>query len=157
LDARDRLVMADHGNRRIARVDESNFTKTTLTERYDGKRLNSPNDLVYRSNGDLYFTDPPYGLDGTDKSPAKELPFNGVYRLTPADERTLYIAVSDPAHAVWMAYDVAADGTLARGRVFFDATPLVRKGLKGLPDGMKVDRQGNLFPTGPGGVLVFTP
>jgi gluconolactonase len=177
LDVRDRLVMADHGNRRIARVDESNFTKTTLTERYDGKRLNSPNDLVYRSNGDLYFTDPPYGLDGNNKSPAKELPFNGVYRLTPAgeltlltkeltfpngiafspDERTLYVAVSDPEHPVWMAYDVAADGTLARGRVFFDATPLVRKGLKGLPDGMKVDRQGNLFATGPGGVLVFTP
>jgi gluconolactonase len=176
-DAQDRLVMADHGNRRIARIDDSNFTKTTLAERYDGKRLNSPNDLVYRSNGDLYFTDPPYGLDGNDKSPAKELPFNGVYRLTPAgeltlltkeltfpngiafspDERTLYIAVSDPAHAVWMAYDVAVDGTLARGRVFFDATPLVRKGLKGLPDGMKVDRRGNLFATGPGGVLVFTP
>src|SRR6202022_3745352 len=89
LDARDRLVMADHGNRRIARVDESNFTKTTLTERYDGKRLNSPNDLVYRSNGDLYFTDPPYGLDGNDKSPAKELPFNGGYRLTPAGELQL--------------------------------------------------------------------
>jgi gluconolactonase len=177
LDAHDTLVIADHGNRRVARLDESNYTKTTLADRYEGKRLNSPNDLVYRSNGDLYFTDPPYGLDGLNDNPAKELAFSGVYRRTPAgeltlltqelrfpngialspDERTLYVANSDPDHPVWMAYDVREDGTVAGGRVLFDATPLVRRGLKGLPDGLKVDRQGNLFATGPGGVLVITP
>ena len=177
LDARQRLVMADHGNRQIARVDDSTYTKTTLVDRHAGRRLNSPNDLAYRSNGDLYFTDPPYGLRGLDADPAKELAFNGVYRLTPSgeltlltrelsypngiafspDERTLYVANSDPRRPVWMAYDVEPGGTLARGRVLFDATPLVRQGRPGLPDGMKVDRQGNLFATGPGGVLVITP
>jgi gluconolactonase len=176
IDALDALVMADHGNRQIARVVDSNATKVTLADRYEGKRLNSPNDLVYRSNGDLYFTDPPYGLEGNNRSPLKELPFNGVYRLTPTakltlltreltfpngialspDERTLYVAVSDPNRPVWMAYDLAEDGTLARGRVLFDATALAKRGLPGLPDGMKVDRQGNLFATGPGGVLVIT-
>jgi gluconolactonase len=177
LDAQGRLVMADHGNRQVARVDDSLFTKTTLADRYEGKRFNSPNDLVYRSNGDLFFTDPPYGLRGLNDDPAKELPFNGVYRLTPSgeltlltreltfpngialspDERTLYVANSDPERAIWMAFDLAADGTLSRGRVLFDATPLAKRGLKGLPDGMKVDRHGNLFATGPGGVLVITP
>lgn len=182
LDARGALVIADHGNRQIARLDDSLYTKTPLAQRYEGKRLNSPNDLVYRSNGDLYFTDPPYGLRAQNADSAKELAFNGVYRRSAAgeltlltreltfpngvalspDERTLYVANSDPARAVWMAYDLAPDGTLARGgnargRVLFDATPLVRRGLKGLPDGLKVDRQGNLFATGPGGVLVLTP
>jgi gluconolactonase len=176
-DASDRLVMADHGNRRIARLDESNFTKTTLADRYEGKRLNSPNDLVYSSRGDLYFTDPPYGLKGQHDDPAKELAFSGVYRLSPSgeltllerelrfpngialspDERTLYVANSDAERAIWMAYDVADDGSVANGRVLFDATPLVREGRKGLPDGLAVDADGNLFATGPGGVLVLTP
>jgi gluconolactonase len=176
-DSSDRLVMADHGNRQISRLNETNFTRVALADRYSGKRLNSPNDLVHHSNGDLYFTDPPYGLDGANRSPAKELPFSGVYRLRPngelsllteehtypngiafsPDERTLYVAVSDPQRAIWMAYDVAADGTTTNGRIFFDATPLARQGKKGLPDGMKVDQRGNLFATGPGGVLVFSP
>jgi gluconolactonase len=177
LDPDGALVMCDHGNRQVARVDEARFTKTVLADRYEGKRLNSPNDLVYRANGDLYFTDPPYGLDGLNEHPAKELPFNGVYRLTPdgaltllvrdltfpngiafsPDERTCYVAVSDPTRAIWMAYDVADDGTLARGRVLFDATTLVTQGRPGLPDGMKLDRAGNLFASGPGGVLVLSP
>jgi gluconolactonase len=177
LDPQGRLVMADHGNRQVARLDESNYTKTTLADRYEGKRLNSPNDLVYRSNGDLYFTDPPYGLKGLQDDPAKELPFSGVYRRSAAgeltlltqelrfpngialspDERTLYVANSDPDRAIWMAYDVQPDGTVGRGRVLFDATPLVRQGRKGLPDGLRVDAKGNLFATGPGGVLVITP
>ena len=177
LDPQGRLVMADHGNRVVARLDESNYTKTTLADRYEGKRLNSPNDLVYRSNGDLYFTDPPYGLKGLQDDPAKELPFSGVYRRSAAgeltlltqelrfpngialspDERTLYVANSDPDRAIWMAYDVQPDGTVGRGRVLFDATPLVRQGRKGLPDGLRVDAKGNLFATGPGGVLVITP
>jgi gluconolactonase len=177
LDAAGRLVVADHGNRQVARIDEKNFTRVTLADRFGGKRLNSPNDLAFRSNGDLYFTDPPYGLDGKNDDPAKEQPHNGVYRLTPAgeltlltteltfpnglafspDETTLYVANSDPERAIWMAFDVSSDGSLARGRVFFDATALARQGKPGLPDGLKVDRQGNLFATGPGGVLVFTP
>ena len=177
LDANDSLVMADHGNRQVARLDESKFTKTILADRYQDKRLNSPNDLVYRSNGDLYFTDPPYGLTGLNNDPAKELEYNGVYRLTPAgqlilltseltfpnglafspDEKTLYVANSDPKKAVWMAYDVRPDGTIGNGRVFFDATALVSDKKPGLPDGMKVDRSGNLFAAGPGGIFIISP
>jgi len=176
-DANDRLVMADHGNRQIARVNDSIFTKTTLADRFEGKRLNSPNDLVYHPNGDLYFTDPPYGLDGITESKVKELPFSGVYRLKPNGElsllvrdlvfpngiaispdlRTLYVAVSHPTKPLWMAYDIQADGTVARGRVFDDPATLVAQGRIGAPDGMKIDRNGNLFATGPGGVLVFSP
>lgn len=176
-DSQDRLVMADHGNRQIARLDESDYTRTTLADRFEGKRLNSPNDLVIHSNGDIYFTDPPYGLEGLNESPAKELDFNGVFRLGTGgeltlvtrelsfpngialspDERTLYVAVSDPENPVWMAYDVAPGGEVSGGRVLFDATALVREGREGVPDGMTVDRQGNLFASGPGGVLVISP
>lgn len=177
LDANGALVMADHGNRQVARLDEQKFTKTTLADRHGGKRLNSPNDLAYRSNGDLYFTDPPFGLKGLDADPSKELSHNGVYRLTPAgeltlvaqdlrfpngiafspDERTLYVSNASSGSPIWMAYDVQPDGTLARGRVFFDATPQVKQGRKGVPDGMRVDRLGNVFATGPGGVIVLSP
>src|SRR5205807_4266317 len=146
-------------------------------DRYEGKRLNSPNDGVFKSNGDLYFTDPPYGMEKVWDDPARELDFCGVYRLSKdgkltlltkdmtrpngiafsPDEKTLYVANSDPEKAVWMAFDVKEDGTLGKGRVFFDATKWVGKERPGLPDGMKVDRKGNLFATGPGGVLVFAP
>ena len=176
LDASDRLVMADHGNRQIARVNDSLATKTVLADRYEGKRLNSPNDLVYHPNGDLYFTDPPYGLAGINSSKDKELSFNGVYRLRPngelllltkeltfpngiaisPDGRTLYVNISDASNPRMMAYDIDAAG-ISHGRVFFDAAPLVAKGRIGSLDGMKVDRNGNLFATGPGGVLVITP
>jgi gluconolactonase len=177
LDANGAVVMADHGNRQVARLDETRFTKTTLADRYLGKRLNSPNDLVYRTNGDLYFTDPPFGLDGLDANPTKELSHNGVYRLTATgeltlvaqdlrfpngiafspDERTLYVSNASQGSPIWMAYDVQADGTLSRGRVFFDATSQVKQGRRGVPDGMRVDRLGNVFATGPGGVLVIAP
>jgi gluconolactonase len=176
-DPQDRLVMADHGNRQIARLDESNFTRTTLADRYEGKRLNSPNDLVIHSNGDIYFTDPPYGLRDLNQNPAKELEFNGVYRLRPSgeltlvtreltfpngialspDERTLYVAISDPRNPVWMAYDVGADGSVSGGRVFFDGSELLRQGKRGVPDGLTVDVHGNLFATGPGGLLIISP
>jgi gluconolactonase len=175
LDASGRLVLCQHGDRRVARREEDGRF-TTLADKYEGKRLNSPNDAVYKSNGDLFFTDPPYGLLKQNDDPAKELDFNGVYRLSKdgvltvltkemtfpngiglsPDEKTLYVANSDPKKAIWMAFDLKDDGTLGRGRVFFDATPL-SKGKKGLPDGLKVDRSGNLFATGPGGVLVFAP
>jgi gluconolactonase len=176
-DAQDRLVMADHGNRQIARLVDSNFTRVTIAARYEGKKLNTPNDLVFHPNGDLYFTDPPYGLNGINSSPDKELSFNGVYRLKPngeltllakditfpngiaisPDGRTLYIAVSDGTAPVWFAYDIQQDGTIANKRVFFDAKPLAAQKRAGAPDGMKVDKNGNLFATGPGGVLVFSP
>jgi gluconolactonase len=176
-DAADRLVMADQGNRQISRLEEVKFTRTTLADRYMGKRLNSPNDLVFRSNGDLFFSDPPYGLVGLDANPTKELDFNGVFRLTPSgelapvvrdltfpngvafspDERTLYVSNSDPLLPIWMAYEVREDGGLGRGRVLFDAAALVRAGKTGLPDGMAVDRHGNLVAAGPGGVLVIAP
>ena len=118
--------------------------RRTLVDNYEGKRLNSPNDLTFHSNGDLYFTDPPYGLPKHLDDPRCELGFCGVYRLKPdgkltlltkdvsrpngiglsPDEKTLYVAVSDPKNAVWMAFDLKADGTLGKGRVLFDANHL---------------------------------
>jgi gluconolactonase len=175
LDAQGRLTLCEHGDRRVTRI-EKDGTKTVLADKYMGKRLNSPNDLVYHSSGALYFTDPPYGMEKGWDDPARELDFCGVYRLSPngkltlltkemtrpngitlsPDEKTLYVANSDPKIAIWMAFPVKTDGTLGDGKVFFDATQWVGK-KKGLPDGMKVDEAGNLFATGPGGVLVFSP
>jgi len=168
-------VLCEHGDRRISRLEKTG-RKTTLADYYVNRRFNSPNDLVFKANGDLYFTDPPYGLEGKEKDPEKELLFSGLFLLRKTgevvlltsqltypnglafspDEKTLYVAVSDPAHPVIMAYAMNQDGTLGDGRVFFDAAPLV-PGRKGLPDGMKVDKNGNLFATGPGGVLILTP
>lgn len=176
IDSEGRLVLCMHGDRQVARMDDAGKV-TVLAQYWNNRRLNSPNDLVFRSNGDLYFTDPPYGLDQQDRDPAKELLFNGVYLLRPGgelvllerdltrpnglafspDERTLYIAVSDPAKPAIMAYSVKSDGTLEKGAVFFDAGPLAAAGRQGLPDGLKVDLAGNLFATGPGGVLILSP
>jgi gluconolactonase len=171
------LVLCQHGDRRVAKLNKDR-TFTVLAERYDGKRFNSPNDLCYDRNGNLYFTDPPYGLSKGMEDPAKELPFQGVYRignkdgkvtlltremtrpngiaLSP-DEKTLYICNSDPNQAIIVAFPINSDGTLGPRRLVLDTTPLVKQGLKGLPDGLKVDTRGNLFATGPGGVLVITP
>lgn len=176
LDPRGRLVMCDHGNRAIVRLHQENYTRTVLADNYNGNRLNSPNDAVFKSNGDLYFTDPPYGLEDLNDSPRKELDFNGVYRLTSAGEldliirdltfpngiafspteQKLYVAVSDPRNPRWMVYDVLADGDIESGAVFYDATEWHEAGRPGLPDGMTVDKSGNLFATGPGGVHVFS-
>jgi gluconolactonase len=176
IDSQGRLVLCQHGDRRVARR-ESDGSFTTLADRYEGKRLNSPNDGAFKSNGDLYFTDPPYGLPLREKDPARELDFFGVYRLSPEgtltlltkemtrpngiafspDEKTLYVAQSDPQAALWKAFDVSADGMLGPGRLFFDATEWAKAGRPGLPDGLKVDRAGNLFATAPGGVHVFAP
>jgi gluconolactonase len=175
LDDQGRLVLCQHGDRRIIRI-EPDGTRTVLADSYRGQRLNSPNDGVFNSRGDLYFTDPPYGLEGRNDDPAKELDFNGVFLLRrdgelvlltrnmtypngvalSPDEGTLYVANSDPARPVWMSFETHSDGTLGEGRIFFDATELARE-RKGLPDGLKSDREGNLFATGPGGVLVITP
>jgi gluconolactonase len=150
--------------------------KRTLVDNYMGKRLNSPNDAAFKSSGELYFTDPPYGLPKNWDDPSRELDFCGVYRygkdgkvtlLTKElsrpngiafspDEKTLYVANSDPEKAIWMAYPVQGDGTIGKGRVFADVTEMVKQ-HKGLPDGMKVDRAGNLFASGPGGIHIYSP
>lgn len=174
-DPNGRLVMCEHGDRRITRL-EADGSKTPLATRYEGKRLNSPNDLVFKSNGDLYFTDPPFGLPKSFDDPAKELPFQGVYRLSEGgkltllikdlrapngiafspDEKTLYVSNADRERPIWMAYEVETDGTLGKGRVFFDGTEWT-KTAPGVPDGMKVDRNGNLFAAAPGGIYVIAP
>jgi len=173
LDRSGNLISCEHGDRRISRL-EPGGGKRTLCDAWQGKRFNSPNDAVVHSSGAIYFTDPPYGLPEQMKDPRRELDFCGVYRLGTdgvvtllcrtmtrpnglafsPDEKRLYVAQSDPAAPVWRAFDVRDDGTLDEGRVFFDATDLARS-RTGLPDGLKVDAAGNLFATGPGGVLVL--
>jgi gluconolactonase len=174
-DAQGRLVACQHGDRRVARWE--NGAWTALADTYEGKRLNSPNDLVFHSSGALYFTDPPYGLPGRWEDKEKELPFQGVYRrgldgsltlLTrelnapnglafSPDEKILYVAQSDPAKAVIMAYPVKGDGTLGAGNVLIDTTAEVKAKKPGLPDGLKVDAKGNLWATAPGGVWIIAP
>jgi gluconolactonase len=178
LGADGQLLMCDHGNRSLSRVDLKTRQKTILLDRYQGKRFNSPNDLVRAKSGAIYFTDPPYGLEGINDSPVKELKFNGVYRWTPGgevvliddsltfpngvilspDERTLYVAVSDPEMPNIWAYDLGDDGLpKGRARVFYESKSLMGANAPGLPDGMAIDAEGRLFATGPGGVLVLSP
>jgi gluconolactonase len=186
LDHKGRLTVAGHAARNIWRLESLNplASKTILADTYQGKRLNSPNDLVYRSDGSVYFTDPPYGLRTQDeKDPAIELSVNGVYRIPAAesqkpgtppnsaalqlliqdlprpngiafspDEKYLYVANTLPK--IWMRYPVNQDGSLQAGQVFFDARSDTRLGS---PDGMKVDQNGNLYSTGPGGIWIFSP
>jgi gluconolactonase len=174
-DAEGRLVLCEHGDRRITRL-ESSGKKTVLADRFEGKRLNSPNDMVFKRNGDLYFTDPPFGLPKAVNDPAKELPFQGVYRLAKngtltlltrdipfpngiafsPDEKTLYVSNAELESAVWWAFPVKPDGTIGPGEVFFDGTSWLKPG-NGVADGMKVDKYGNLFAAGPGGLYVFSP
>jgi len=173
-DPHGRLVLCKHGDRQIARL-ERDGTLTVLADRYNGQRINSPNDLVFKSNGDLYFTDPPFGLpkafDDQDKAPVQ-----GVYRVSKygkltlliadikapngiafsLDEKTLYVSDVDPQRAAWLAYDVKPDGTVTNGRVFFDATRWRKDPFFG-PDGFKVDQKGNLFGARPGGISIFAP
>ena len=176
LDPEGRLVCCCHGDRVIKRIEKDGKI-TVIADKYDGKRFNSPNDCVYKSNGDLYFTDPPYGLPLREKDPGKELDWFGVYRLGKdgkvtlltkemtrpngigfsPDEKTLYVAQSDPEAAIWKAFPVNADGTLGASRVLFDGTKWAKEGRPGLPDGMAVDKQGHIWATGPGGVYCFTP
>jgi gluconolactonase len=171
------IIAADHGNRAIVQIELASRTRTTLADRFDGKRLSSPNDVVLAKSGDLYFTDPPYAFVKGDASPLKEQQVNGVYRRAPGgrltlidgslarpngialspDETRLYVANSDPAHAVWMVYDRAADGSISNGRILNDVTARVGEANPGLPDGLKPDINGNLFATGPGGVYVLAP
>jgi gluconolactonase len=166
------VLMAQHFNRQIVRIGADRQT-TVVVDRFDGKRLNSPNDLAFGPGGALYFTDPPFGLVGQDKDPAKELDFNGVYRFANGqvtalvrdlgrpngigfspDFRTMYVSNTVATRKVVMAYDVAADGSVANGRVFADGTADTAPGM---PDGLKVDRQGHVYATMPGGVWVIAP
>lgn len=174
LDSDGHVVSCEHAGRRVVHIDQNGIVKT-LVDRYDGKRLNSPNDVVLNAKGDMYFTDPPYGLPRQDQDPGKEIPFNGVYRYVAEtgkvdvltkdltrpnglafspDEKTLYVANSDPAKKLWMSYPVNPDGMLGVGKVFFDVTTNTEDGL---PDGLRVDTKGNVWATGPGGVWVFSP
>jgi gluconolactonase len=187
LDRSGRLTVAGHAQRDVWRLEslDAGAQVTVLADSYQGKKLNSPNDLVYKSDGSLYFTDPPYGLPTQDDTdPIKELKVNGVYRIPKAfdqtpgaapardrlqlvatdlprpngiafspDEKYLYVDNSQPKK-LWMRYRVKADGGLRDAKVFYDATSDTRPGA---PDGMKVDTQGNVYSTGPGGVWIFSP
>ena len=187
LDARGRLTVAGHARRNVWRLEklDPSATITVLADQYDGKKLNSPNDLVYKSDGSLYFTDPPYGLPTQgDSDPAKELKVNGVYRVAGAlnhkpgappdhakiqllirdlprpngicfspDEKFLYVNNSEPKK-IWMRYTVEPDGTVTNGTLLYDATS---ETAAGAPDGMKVDRDGNIYSAGPGGVWILSP
>ena len=174
-DLQGRLVLCQHGDRRVSRR-EADGTIVPLATSYDGKKLNSPNDLVFDTQGNLYFTDPPYGLPGTFTDPTKELPFQGVYRVGAdgkitlltkeleapnglafsPDYKTLYVANSQKENPIWKAFPVNKDGTLGASREFADSSKLYKEG-DGVPDGMKLDVDGNVFATGPGGVLVYSP
>jgi gluconolactonase len=172
LDREGRLTINEHGNRRVTRL-EKNGVLTVLADRYEGRRLNSPNDLVYRSDGALYFSDPPFGLPTAYDDPRKELPYSGVFMLKDGrlrllaqdlkgpnglafspDERFLYVGNWDPERKVVMRYPVRPDGTLGAGTIFFDMTSA--EGEDAL-DGLKVDRQGNVYASGPGGLWIISP
>jgi len=171
LDLQGRIIFCEH----ISRL-EKDGGKKTLVDNYMGKRLNSPNDAAVKSNGDIYFTDPPYGLPERYEDPRRELDYCGVYRLSVAgqltlltkemtrpngiafspDEKVVYVAQSDSRNPIIKAFSVKRDGTLGTGKVLYSYSDMMRK-YPGSPDGLKVDRNGNLFATGPGGVYVITP
>jgi sugar lactone lactonase YvrE len=170
LDRQGRLLACEHSGRRVSRVDE-NGRAETVVDNYRGKRLNSPNDVVVRSDGSIFFTDPPYGLrNGTE---GKELEFNGVYRIDPGGELHLLVddfdrpnglaftpderrlLIDDTVRGHIRIFDVADDGSLSNGRVFAELKGA--PGERGAPDGMKVDTEGNVYCTGPAGVWVFDP
>ncbi len=172
LDAQERLTINEHGNRRVTRL-EKNGQLTVLADHYQGKRLNSPNDLVYRSDGALYLTDPPFGLPKFFEDPRKELSYSGVFCLINGelklvskdltgpnglafspDEKYLYVDNWDEKRKVIMRYDVHPDGTLSDGRVFLDAT---KEPGEDAWDGMKIDVKGNLYLSGPGGLWIISP
>jgi gluconolactonase len=174
-DRSGHLLLCQHGDRRIAR-QEPDGRLVTVADRFEGKRLNSPNDVFVAPNGDLFFTDPPFGLPKQFDDPGQELGFTGVYRvgrdgsltllsrdltapngvaLSPSG-RTLYVSNADLRNPIWVAFDVAPDGSLRNQRVFHDGRAEVAEAA-GVPDGMDIDRDGNLFAAGPGAVYVFAP
>ena len=180
IDHEGRLVICQHGDRRIARMEAPLSAPapkfSTIADRYEGARFNSPNDVVLHRNGDLYFTDPPYGMVKQFDDPSREIPYQGVFRVHrngavslltrdmtrpnglgfSPDGKTLYVSQSDPEDPIWRAFDVRPDESLGASRILFDAGSLA-KARPGLPDGLKLDTEGNVFATGPGGVLILTP
>ena len=171
-DQQGRLTINQHGNRRVVRL-ESDGTFTVLADKFEGKRLNSPNDLVYRSDGTLYFTDPPFGFPKFFNDPRKELPFSGVFAAKDGkvtlvskdltgpnglafspDEKFFYVDNWDDHKKVVMRYEVQPDGSLKNGKLFFDMTSA---GTEDALDGMKVDKAGNLYISGPGGLWILSP
>jgi len=171
LDPQGRLTIDEHGNHRVTRIEQDG-TQTVLADAYEGKRLNSPNDLVYKSDGALYFTDPPFGLPKFFDDPRKELSHSGVYRWKDGtltllaneltgpngiafspDEKYLYVGNWDPTRKVVMRYPLQDDGTLGQGEVFFDMTSVPGEDAI---DGVKVDVQGNVYVSGPGGLWVLS-
>jgi gluconolactonase len=178
LTNKGKLVICQHGERRMAMMEASIAAPrpvfTNLVDNYMGKKFNSPNDAVYNRHGDLFFTDPPYGLEKNMDDPLKEIPFQGVYKLKKdgglvlltdsltrpnglafsPDEKTIIIANSDPAKVYWYAFDLDANGALCNSRIFYDAAEAA-KTEPGLPDGLKIDKNGYVFATGPGGVWIF--
>ncbi len=175
LDRQGQLLLCEHGDRRVSVLTKGGGKKT-LADSFEGKRLNSPNDLVVHSTGSIFFTDPPYGLPERAEDPRRELDFCGVFRLDPngkltlltkqfarpngiglsPDESTLYVAQSDPVSAIYMSFPLQEDLTLGQGTLLHDATDQVSK-LPGLPDGMCVAADGVIWASGPGGVYVFHP
>lgn len=172
-----KLLTASHGKRAVTAFDLESGKDTILADRFDGKKLNSPNDLVEAQDGTIYFTDPPYGLKNGDQSPLKEQSVNGVYRRRPdgslslidgsmtrpngialsPDEQTLYVAQSDREHQILKSYAIGSDGMILDNGLFFDAQPLAANDAPGLPDGMCVAQTGHIFATGPGGILILSP
>ena len=183
LTAQNDLLLCERGGRRVASLPMGGKGgKQTLIDNFEGKRLNSPNDVIVHSSGAMYFTDPPFGLPQREKDPARETPFSGVYRLTPAGkltlltreltlpnglafsparnggpQQTLYVSQADSLNSLIMAYPVLADGLLGKGRVFYNMAKLPKDQPTDRADGLKVDREGNIWATGPGGVLILTP
>ena len=172
------LILCQHGDRRVALMDaplDNPYPKfITLANQYDGKKFNSPNDLVIKSNGDIYFTDPPYGLEKGMNDPLKEIPYQGVYKISTngtvtlltdtlsrpngiaffPGEKKLLVANSDPDKPNWYIYDVDKKGLLQNGRIFYDGTIAYEKENRS-PDGIKIDDKGNVFAAGPGGIWIF--
>jgi gluconolactonase len=174
-DNEGHLLICEHGNRRISKVNDEG-EKVTLTDNYQGQRYNSPNDLVVHSSGAIFFTDPPYGLAKQDNDPAKELEFSGVYRRNPdgevalldkelprpngialsPDEKTLYVAQSDGRAPIVYSYPLNDELGVGERKVFFDTSEQAKE-APGAPDGVRTDIEGNVWTTGPGGVLVISP
>jgi gluconolactonase len=174
-DLNGKLVVCEHGDRRLTRVEDDG-KKSVLADRYEGKRLNSPNDVIVKSNGDFYFTDPAYGLPKSFNDSTRELDFCGLFRVSTdgkvtlltkeinapngiafsPDEKKLYVTDSHDKRPAWLVYDLKEDGMIENGRLFHDAKEFKKK-FPGSPDGMKVDKDGNVYGSGPGGIFVFAP